>query len=108
MPDSLEDKEVTVVMEFQDNTPEHSEDFNFKCIGLDTEKPFLQCGKQVFIGEWNEPVGTKVLLAEKDVADIPSDPLFSPATKKQYEVYATSNNILRLRNITLKPKIQRN
>jgi len=49
-------------------------------------------------------VGTKVLLAEKDGADIPSDPVFSPATKKQYEVYATSNKILRLRNITLKPK----
>lgn len=103
--DDVEVEEILVYMQFdskldsdllQPHTP-------FKIIGVDSEKPVLQLGNQVFEGNWNDTVGTAVFFEENPSAS-PGDPVFMKSPPITLNYHSKTQKALIMSRIFVKPK----
>lgn len=103
--EDVEVEEILVYMQFdskldsdllQPHTP-------FKIIGVDSEKPVLQLGNQVFEGNWNDTVGTAVFFEENPSAS-PGDPVFMKSPPLTLNYHSKTQKSLVMSRIFVRPK----
>ncbi|XP_034233631.1 uncharacterized protein LOC117640821 [Thrips palmi] len=103
--EDVEEEEILVYMQFdskldsdllQPHTP-------FKIIGVDSEKPVLQLGNQVFEGNWSDTVGTAVFFEENPSAS-PGDPVFMKNPPVTLNYHSKTQKALVMSRIFVKPK----
>lgn len=105
--ENIEEEEILVYMQFdtkldsdllQSHTP-------FKIIGIDSDKPVLQLGNQVFQGNWSDTIGTAVFFEENPSASS-GDPVFTKNPPSTLNYHSKTQKSLVMSRIFVKPKEQ--
>nr|CAD7572623.1 unnamed protein product [Timema californicum] len=103
MSDS-EEEEHLVYLEFDgllDSELFKKEPFIFKLVGADGDKPVLQIGHQVFLGEYRDIAGT-ALFFEEDTSTPQHDPVFSKVPDKQLRYMCKTRKSLLMSRVFVK------
>ncbi|CAH1401928.1 unnamed protein product [Nezara viridula] len=104
-----ESEDLLIYMDFNTKIEDvfFASDKDFKIIGLDSQKPVLQLGNQVYQGEWRDTVGTHLFFEEVEENKQNTDPLFSENPEKTMSFRFKTDKLLHMSRIFLKPNVEK-
>lgn len=70
---------------------------------LETDRPLVQVGNQVFVGEFQDTVGTSLFFSQTENTE-PVDPVFGRQINTKVEFLDSTRKKLKLKRVFLKPK----
>jgi len=103
------EEEVVVHVEvagvLQDDLSHHNHS-QFHFVDIDSSRPLVQIGNQVFVGEYRDTIGTSVFFRDiqPGPGETPVDPVFGHEKLAKVEFVDTTNKKLVLKRVFLKPK----
>lgn len=103
------EEEVVVHVEvagvLQDDLSHHNHS-QFHFVDIDSSRPLVQIGNQVFVGEYRDTIGTSVFFRDiqPQVGETPVDPVFGHEKLAKVQFVDTTNKKLVLKRVFLKPK----
>ncbi|XP_014270698.1 general transcription factor 3C polypeptide 6 [Halyomorpha halys] len=102
-------EDLLVYMDFNTKIEDvfFSSDKEFKIVGLESQKPILQLGNQVYQGEWRDTVGTHLFFEEVEENHQNPDPLFSENPEKTLSYRFKTDKLLHMSRIFLKPNAEK-
>jgi len=95
---------VEVAGVLQDDFSHHNQS-QFHFVDLDSSRPLVQIGNQVFVGEYRDTIGTSVFFrSQQSGEDAPAvDPVFGHDQPARVDLVDTTNKKLLLKRVFLKP-----
>lgn len=89
-------EERYILVEFAGNTGSdalNQENMSIKVLGVETEKPIIKIGNQLYEGKYYDTIGTELFFTEAE-GEPPSDTLFDAKLEKKLEFYGKTNTKL--------------
>lgn len=101
------EEEVVVHVEvagvLQDDLSHHNQS-QFHFVDIDSSRPLVQIGNQVFVGEYRDTIGTSVFFRLAEAGAGAADPVFGHDQPARVAATDTTNKKLVLKRVFLKPK----
>ena len=79
--------------------------FQFQFVDIDSDKPLVRIGNQVFVGEWRDTLGSSVFFSKTDEPSA-SDPVFGNKPGKCLHYEQKTAKKLVLKRVFLNKKVQ--